>query len=292
MEEIKKYLTPPAVFVAEASLESAEMVIMGLPWDCTSSWQAGSRFGPQAIRQAFAGIESWSPYCRRDLADMAIHDAGDLELPFGDTEGTLAIVRRAAGGLIGANKKVVAPGGEHLLALPLVQAYHDKYGDELHVLHLDAHCDLREDFLGVRLSHATVMRRVEEVVGKERLSHFFLRSGDREEWRHLEAAPHKHGLGYPCGTETIEGMDLSYLSGKKLYITLDLDVFDPAVLPGTGVSDAGGITFADFMGLLDKLRGYDIIGCDILELCPPADPSGNSALTSCKIMRELMLSMG
>ncbi len=278
-------------FVATDSLQDAEMVILGLPWDCTSSYKAGSRFGPTAIRNAFTAVESWSPYCGKDLEEAAVHDIGDIELPFGDTQKTLEIIRREAESLVGMNKKIVALGGEHLLTLPLVQAYHAKLGNELHVLHLDAHCDLREDYLGVKLSHATVMRHIQCVLGAERVSHFFLRSGDREEWKRLKASPHKHLLCYPCSNESLDNLDLSYLQGKKLYISLDLDVFDPATLPGTGVTDAGGISFIDFMYLLDKLRGFDIIGCDITELSPPADPSGNSAVTTCKILRELMLCM-
>jgi len=278
-------------YFASATLDEAEFVIWGLPWDCTSSYRSGSRFGPQAVRQAFEAVESFSPYRQKDLQDINIHDAGNLELPFGDTLLTRVLVRSQTEKFLQQAKKLITIGGEHLLSYPIIEHYHRLYGDQLHVLHLDAHCDLRDEYLGVKLSHATVMWLVQRLLGPENISHFFIRSGSKEEWQLLTQAPHVHCPRYPCGHAKINEIDLAYLKGRKLYLSIDIDVFDPSVVPGTGVPDAGGISFSDFMAFLGLLDSYEIVACDLTELTPDADPSGASAVLAAKVLRETILRM-
>lgn len=278
-------------YFADSTLDRAEFVLWGLPWDCTASYRAGSRFAPQALRDAFEAVESYSPYCGKDLQDLNIYDAGNLELPFGDTEKTLSLVRLQSEKFLLNGKKLVTIGGEHLLSYPVIESYYKAYGKQLHILHVDAHCDLREEYLGVKFSHATVMQLVRGLIGPENMSHFFIRSGSREEWQLLTESVHTHCLCYPYGRQKIDEIELGYLRSKKLYLNIDVDVFDPAMMPGTGVADAGGIFFDDFLQFLDLLNGCEIVGCDLMELAPEVDPSGVSAVTTAKILRETILRM-
>ena len=278
-------------YFADSTLDRAEFVLWGLPWDCTASYQTGSRFAPQVLRNAFEAVESYSPYCGKDLQDLNIYDAGDAELPFGDTGKTLNLIRGQSKKFLSDSKKLITIGGEHLLSYPVIESYYKAYGEQLHILHLDAHCDLREEYLGVKFSHATVMYLVRELIGSENMSHFFIRSGSREEWQLLTESVHRHCLCYPYGRQKIDEIDPGYLRSKKLYLSIDLDVFDPAVMPGTGVADAGGIFFDDFLQFLDLLDGCGIVGCDLMEMVPEVDPSGVSAVTTAKILRETILRM-
>jgi len=278
-------------YFARTPLEQADLVIWGLPWDCTTSYRAGTREGPYALRRAFEAVESFSPYCDQDLEDLKIHDAGNLELPFGDTDQTLALIRRHTQRFLQQNKKLISLGGEHLLTLPLIEQYYKHFGPNLHILHLDAHCDLREEYLGVKFSHASVMSLTREHIGIDNISHFFIRSGSRKEWLRLRQSPHTYVLNYPCTEDTIDKIPLDYLRNNKLYLTIDLDVFDPALIPGTGVPDAGGITFDDFISFLDRLNGFNLVGCDLMELAPQIDPTGASSITAAKILRETIFKM-
>jgi len=286
-----KPLNHQRFFFAEAEYAEAEVVLWGLPWDCTASFRAGARFGPGALRRSFEACESFSPYFEKDLCEAAIHDAGDMELPFGETDRTLQMVETRAQQFLEHRKRLVSLGGEHLLSLPVIEAYHRVHGEALHVVHIDAHCDLREMYQGNRYSHATVIRRVVERLGAERVSHFFLRSGTREEWEYLRTAPHAHLLRYPFSKERVGDPDLGYLEGRKLYVTLDFDVFDPAMLPGTGVVDTGGILFQDYLQLLHRLGELEVVGCDLMELAPEVDPTGASAVVAAKILRETIVMM-
>jgi agmatinase len=276
------------LYFARSEPETAAAVVWGLPWDCTCSYRRGARFGPQALREAFEAVESFSPYCLRDLEDVPVHDAGDMELPFGDTEKTLRLIRLRAGELAPAGRKLVTIGGEHLLSYPVIEHYHGLYGGGLHVLHVDAHCDLRGEYLGVRLSHATVAHLVTELVGAGNISHFFLRSGSRAEWRSLGKHPHSHFAASAGGTQTAGGADLGYLEGKKLYLSIDIDVFDPSLVPATSVPDAGGIFFDQFLRFLRLIEPFDIVGFDLMEL---ACENGRcaSAVAAAKILRETLL---
>ncbi|MEM0530809.1 agmatinase [Zongyangia sp. HA2173] len=267
----------------DATFEEADTVLFGAPYDCTTSYRPGTRFASHTMRGESYGIETYSPYQDKDLTDYAIFDGGDLELPFGDPIPALRMIEEATGKILDAGKRPLMIGGEHLCTLGAARATVKRYPD-LYFLHFDAHADLREDYLGQRLSHATVLRRVWDLVGDHRIFQYGIRSGDREEfyWGRDHVFTHKFDLR---GIEET----VKCLEGKPVYFTLDLDVLDPSVFPGTGTPEAGGVTFPELMEAMAQLSRLSIVACDVNELCPPLDPSGISTAMACKVLRELLL---
>ncbi len=269
----------------DADFSEAEIVLFGAPFDGTASFRPGARFGPAAIRGDSFGLETYSPYGDRDLTEMRVCDAGDLETPFGNAETVLAMVETRAGEIYGAGKRPFLLGGEHLVSLGAIRAAAKRHPG-LHLLHLDAHTDLRSDYLGEALSHACVIRRAWEILGDGRIHQFGIRSGEREEFAFAEAHTDLHRF-------TLDGWarTLGALGGSPVYLTLDLDVLDPAYLPGTGTPEPGGVTFAELLTALLQLNRVRLVGCDVVELSPPYDASGASTAAACKLTRELLLQM-
>lgn len=268
-----------------AEYESAHTVLFGAPFDGTTSFRPGARFGPAAIRGESFGIETYSPYCDRDLNDYNIFDGGDLELPFGNPSRALNLIQEYTQKLLEDNKRFVMLGGEHLVTLGALSTVAARYPD-LHIIHFDAHTDLRTDYLGEELSHATVMYRAWRLVGDGRIHQFGIRSGEKYEFEFAKAhtALHKFDLlGFEKTT--------AQLRGKPLYFTLDLDVLDPSIFCGTGTPEAGGVTFQALMDAVLQLHQLNIVGCDINELSPHYDQSGSSTAAACKITREILLQM-
>ena len=266
--------------------QEAGTVLFGAPFDSTTSYRPGSRFGSAAIRRESYGIESYSPYQDKDLLDSAVLDSGDLELPFGDTALALAQIEERAAAILGAGKRPFLLGGEHLVTLGAFRAAFEKYQD-IHILHFDAHADLREDYLGVRLSHACVLRRCWELCGDGKIFQFGIRSGDREEfrWGASHVSTHKFDLN---GLESC----LEQLGDTPVYFTLDLDVLDPSVLPGTGTPEPGGVTFEELRRAVTLVcEKANVVACDVNELSPPCDQSGVSTMVACKIVREMLLAL-
>jgi len=266
----------------ESTIENSDTVIFGVPFDGTTSFRPGARFGPAAIRNESFGIETFSPYCNRDLEDFKIADMGDLELPFGNTERVLAEIENTADEIFLLNKRPVMLGGEHLASLGAIRAAKRHYGD-LVILHFDAHADLRSDYMGERLSHATVMRRVYELVGDGQIYQFGIRSGERAEFEFAA----EHTIMERFTVKTVSDVVKNLRS--PVYLSIDLDVLDSSVLPGTGTPEAGGISFLEFAEAINALKGLNIVGADIVELAPHYDQSGASTAVACKILRELLL---
>jgi len=265
------------------SYEECEICIVGLPYDGTSSYRPGARFGPNAIRKASWGMETYSPNLRRDLADLKICDLGDLEIPFGNREIALAKIREAIEKIINDGKYPVLLGGEHLITLPVVEAFRNRFRD-LAVVQFDAHTDLRDEYLGETLSHSTVMRRISEVVGTERLFQFGIRSGSREEFSYANDI----GSLYDFSDDGFHRA-MSNIKGKPVYISLDVDVLDPSVLPGTGDPDPGGIDYSEIQWALQILGKARVIGFDVVELSPNHDPSEVSSIVTSNLVREMIL---
>lgn len=272
----------------DAEYEDADIVLYGAPFDSTTSFRPGTRFAGQAIRNESYGLETYSPYQDRDLTECSLFDSGDLELAIGDSGMVLDAIEERAGIILEDGKIPFLIGGEHLVTLGAVRAAVRKY-PSLHIIHLDAHTDLREDYLGVRLSHACVLRRCWELVGDGRIHQFGIRSGEREEFRWAAQGHTKlHPFCLDGLQETIEK-----LQGVPVYFTVDLDVLDPAYFPGTGTPEPGGITFPELMrAVTDVCSKVNIIGCDVNELCPGYDSSGVSTAVACKIIREMLLAIG
>ena len=267
--------------------EESRIVIFGAPFDSTTSFRPGTRFGSQAIRNESYGLETYSPYQKKDLTDFKIFDSGDLELPIGDTARVLYQIEDRAGEILRDGKLPFMIGGEHLVTLGSVRAAAKKYPD-LCIVHFDAHADLRQDYLGVELSHACVLRRCWELVGDDRIFQFGIRSGDREEFLWAEKG---HVNMHPFDLKGLS-QAVDRISGKPVYFTLDLVVLDPSVFPGTGTPEAGGVTFLELLQAVLLVCGKcRVIACDVNELCPPFDQSGVSTATAGKIVREMLLAL-
>lgn len=266
--------------------KDASIVLFGAPFDGTVSYRPGARFGSSAVRSESYGIETYSPYQDKDLCDIEVYDGGDLELPFGNTEHALYVIENYCRRLIKDKKVPVMVGGEHLVTLGTVRALVDEYPD-LHVIHMDAHTDLRDHYLGEKLSHACVMKRLWEILGDKRIFQFGIRSGEKHEFEFAE----KHLFIRKFDFSGLEEL-LPRLSGKPVYLSLDLDVLDPSVLGGTGTPEAGGVTFKELLGALLKMKDLVMVGADVCELAPHYDPSGVSTAVACKLLREILLLIG
>ncbi|MGI5962500.1 MAG: agmatinase [Lawsonibacter sp.] len=266
--------------------EQAHTVLFGAPFDSTTSNRPGTRFGPSALRRESYGLETYSPYQDRDLTDCRVLDSGDLELPLGETTGVLAAIEARAAAIMEAGKRPFLLGGEHLVTLGAFRAVFARY-PEVRILHLDAHADLREDYLGVQLSHACVLRRCWELTGDGRIFQFGIRSGDREEWQWGR----EHVTCHPFDLAGLEER-VAALGDVPVYVTVDLDVLDPSVFPGTGTPEPGGISFEELRrGVTWMCSHCRVVGCDVNELSPHYDPSGVSNAVAAKVVREMLLAL-
>ena len=269
----------------DAAYDESGIVLFGAPFDGTTSYRPGTRFASAAMRNESVGIETYSPYQDRDLCDCAIFDGGDLELVFGNTEKTLATIEACAQTVLDDGKIPCMIGGEHLVTLGALRAAVKAHPD-LHILHFDAHADLRDDYLGEPLSHATVLRRAWELVGDGKIYQFGIRSGERAEFEFAKAHTFMSKF-------SLSGLDqaIEQLGDKPVYLTIDLDVLDSAVFPGTGTPEAGGVSFQALIDAVIKLSGLNIVACDVNELSPMLDASGASTAAACKLLREVLLSV-
>lgn len=261
----------------------SKIVIFGAPYDSTTSFRPGTRFGPSAMRNESFGIETYSPYQDKDLLDINVFDSGDLELIFGTPEKALSDIEAAADEILTDNKMPCMIGGEHLVTLGSVRAAAKRYSN-LHIVHFDAHADLREDYLGERFSHACVMHRCHDILGDGRIYQFGIRSGDREEFNFAENHTIMQKFNFDGLKEAVEK-----IGQNPVYFTLDLDVLDPSQFPGTGTPEAGGVVFTELLNAIKEVSKLNIVGFDVNELCPVYDQSGASTALACKLLREILL---
>lgn len=266
---------------------AAKIVLYGAPFDSTTSFRPGARFGPAAMRHESFGLETYSPYQDADLTDCAVFDSGDMELCFGSSEAALADIEARAAEILADGKLPLLLGGEHLVTLGAVRAAVKKYPN-LHIIHFDAHADLRDDYLGAKLSHACVIRRCHELVGDGRIHQFCIRSGEREEFAFAKEHTQMQKFTFDGLEETVAQLKAD---GTPVYFTIDLDCLDPAVFAGTGTPEAGGVSFVQLLAALRCVCTANVIGADINELAPMLDASGVSTATACKVLRELLLAL-
>ncbi|CCV63725.1 Putative agmatinase [Alteracholeplasma palmae J233] len=267
-----------------SNYEEADVVIYSVPMDATTSFRPGTRFAGNAIRVDSFGVEWYSPYRDRDLKNYKTVDTGDLDLPIGAVEDALNIVYDATKTILEDNKVPMMIGGEHLVTYPVLKAVKEKY-DNLHVIHLDAHTDLREEFFGRELSHATFMRQAHKFLGDHKIFQFGIRSGDKHEFEWAKKHIHQQKFDFTGLDKVVE-----QLKDVPVYITIDLDVLDPAVFPGTGTPEAGGMQYKELLWAIDQFEKLNhIVGADIVELAPMLDPSGASTAVACKTLREMVL---
>lgn len=267
-----------------AEYAEAATVLFGAPFDGTTSYRPGARFAPQAMRSESFGIETYSPYRKADLEEAFVCDIGDIDIPIGNTFESLYLIGQLSGEILKDGKKPLMMGGEHLVSVPAVKAAWEKYPD-LAVLHFDAHTDLREEYLGEKMSHSAAMRRVHDFMGDGAIWQFGIRSGMAEEY-----AWAREGHTY-LNEFTLDAVPkaVKAVGSRPVYLTVDLDVLDPSVFPGTGTPEAGGVSFNELMKALAALKGLDIVAADVVELSPHYDPSGISTAAACKVVREIAL---
>ena len=271
----------------DSNYEESKIVLFGAPFDSTTSFRPGARFGSSAIRHESFGIETYSPYQDKDLLDRKVFDCGDLELSFGLPEDALNDIEEHTGKILNDGKLPLMIGGEHLVTYGAVKAVFKKYPD-LEIIHFDAHADLRDDYLGAKLSHACVIRRCFELVGKGRIHQFCIRSGERDEFLFARENTDMHKFGFDGLSEVCEELKKN---NTPVYFTLDLDCLDPSVFCGTGTPEAGGVNFTELLGAILEVSKTNIVGADINELAPMLDISGASTAVACKILREIILSI-
>ena len=259
---------------------SSNIVMLGLPFDGTVSYRPGSRFAPEQIRLASWGLEEYSPYFDKHLEDCNFHDAGDLEFPLVNTKKSLDVIRKNVEEIYRDGKRVFGIGGEHLVTLPEIQAI-SKYVDNLAIVHFDAHTDLREEYLGEPLSHSAVIRHSAEIIGFENLKQIGIRSGMKEEFELMKK----------YNTLIHEYKELDIFKDKNIFVTVDLDVLDTSIMPGTGTPEVGGLDFNQLVGWFKYLSQFNIIGADVVELAPDYDASGASTAVATKVIRELLMAV-
>ena len=273
----------------DAPFDAAKVVLFGAPCDSTTSFRPGTRFGPSAMRAESFGIETYSMLQDRDLAeDACVFDSGDLELPFGAPGRALDMIAARAAEILDAGKVPFLLGGEHLVTLGAVRAAAARHPG-LRIVHFDAHADLREDYLGEKLSHACVLRRCHDLLGDGRIFQFGIRSGTRDERRFM--------LDGHVTTELFSDATLPSVLAEigpeaPVYLTIDMDVLDPSEFPGTGTQEAGGLSYARLVDDVRRICGrLNVVALDNVELSPALDPSGRSTALACKFLREELLAL-
>jgi agmatinase len=255
--------------------EPGGITLLGCPLDVTSSFRGGTKFAPESIRRASWTLETYSPYLKLDLDEMAFYDAGNIELRQGDLGYSLELIESAVTEIVGKGRKILLLGGEHLITYPILKAMKNRFGD-VQIVHFDAHCDLRDEYEGQKLSHATVMKRVKDMGGPEIL-HIGIRSGTRREFEEL----------LPIDSPELLAARLS--RSVPVYVTFDMDVFDPSCVPGVTTPEPGGLTFNDVMEYFSVFSGLNIVGADIVELSPDYDTTFVSSISASKVAREMLM---
>lgn len=276
------------VFIcSQPDFEKAEAVLYGMPMDWTVSFRPGSRFGPGRIREVSLGLEEYSPYIDRHLEEVSYFDAGDIPLPFGNPQESIDMIEDYIETLLAKGKFPLGMGGEHLVTWPIIKAFHKKYQD-LVVIHIDAHADLREQYEGQPLSHSTPVRKICNLIGAENVYSFGIRSGMREEFQFAEESG-MHMAKFDVA-EPLKKV-LPELAGRNVYVTIDIDVLDPAHAPGTGTAEAGGITSKELLEAITMISNADVtvVGADLVEVAPVYDHSEQTAIAAAKFIREMLL---
>ncbi|MER2008636.1 MAG: agmatinase [Psychrobacillus sp.] len=276
------------VFIkSKQNYDEAQAVIYGMPMDWTVSYRPGSRFGPQRIREVSIGLEEYSPYLDRELDDVNYFDAGDIPLPFGNAAKSLDLIEGFIRQLLQDGKIPVGMGGEHLVSWPVMKTVANKY-DNLAIIHMDAHTDLRVEYEGEPLSHSTPIRKIAEHIGPKNVYSFGIRSGMKEEFDWAK----ENGMQI-AKFEVLEPLKkvLPTLEGRPVYVTIDIDVLDPAHAPGTGTVDCGGITSRELLASIHAIAnsGVNVVGFDLVEVAPIYDQSEQTANTASKLLREMLL---
>lgn len=271
-------------YLSSSENPDSQIWIFGIPYDGTSSNRPGARFAPDAVRISSEGIESYSPYQSLDLNGLRFYDYGNIEVPHANPEMMVDEVHGFITGLLMQGKRFLAIGGEHSISYPIIRACSEQYKN-LFVIYFDAHCDMRDSYGGSIYSHASVAKRILEVIPSIRFMSFGIRSGDTHEFTFARNLPHF----YPFTLNEVKNVLETIPKEAPVYVTIDLDVIDPGFFPGTGAPEPCGIKPGDLLDAVLSFRSLNIVGIDVVELCPPADSSGVSATLAAFFVRELLL---
>ncbi len=270
-----------AFYYATAGASDAGIVIVGMPLDRTSSFVPGARFGPDIVRMAADNTESFSPYQKRGISGINIHDAGNLEFTFATAVSPLELVAATTGRNLARGAKQLAIGGEHTITPVIVTELARNFPD-LCVVQYDAHSDLRQDFLGERVCHATAMARVLDAIPRERLFQLGIRSFSQASEM---SEPNLFPFEVLAPTKQVR----SALGSRPVYVTLDIDVIDPGAMPDVQTPEPGGCSYRDLALSLAELAGLRVVGCDLVEICPRTMQPSAGAATAAELTRELCL---
>lgn len=285
VHQFREMLDEKASFMASSKdYNQSSKVIIGIPMDATTSFRPGTRLAPYRVREVSESVEEYSVYQDKSLEEIDFYDAGDIIIPFGNVGESLRRIEEVSRGLVKVGKKVFAIGGEHLVSLPLIKSYHRQYSN-LTVVQMDAHADLRHDYLGETLSHATVMRHVVQEIGDKNLYQLGIRSATREELKYAAA---KTCLYLDRFLDVLDEV-IKKIGDRPVYLSLDIDVLDPAFAPGTGTPEAGGISSRELLQALHRLGELQVVGFDMVEISPPYEKGDNTSILGAKILREALL---
>ena len=276
----------PPFIACRPDPDGAAVVLYGIPFEGRVNQRKGAALGPGAVRRASDLLETYAPAVGLDLADLALADAGDVPVPDADPRAALAAVGRELRAVLDPRQRWVFLGGDHTVTAPIVSAALRHYPD-LRVVQFDAHPDLRREYLGEGWNYASAMTRVLEHLAPDRLYQIGLRTGDREEW--VPARGTRVFPGWSVPVAQAAAQVAAEVAGRPLYVTIDIDVLDPAVAPGTGSPEPGGIAVADLLAALRQLGAAPVVGFDLVEVSPLWDPTGRTAITAAAIVREAIL---
>ncbi|MCK5073207.1 MAG: agmatinase [Bacteriovoracaceae bacterium] len=291
-----KLISPKNLFdstIPGTDINPGHIHLVGFPFDGTACFRKGTSLGPQKIREASENIETYSPYLDRDTTNTPIIDLGDLPIgKTGDVEKDWNHANHVFFELLkdhdikNENFRILTMGGEHSISYAPIKYHLEKFPD-LVLIHLDAHADLRDGYEGYHYSHASIIRRVLDHFGNEHeLIQYGIRSGTCEEYKWIR----ENKTLIKDRTTFLQKIS-SIEERRPIYLTLDLDYFDPAFFPGTGTPEPGGEDFSSFVELLNILNKKYFVGADVVELSPNIDSTGNSSIFAAKIIRELLLTL-
>ena len=288
LKDLSLFNNDGAIFMgAQRDIDQCRVSLLGVPYDGTCCFRPGARFGPSAVREDSYGIETYCPQLNLDLEDINFTDTGSLDVPLGDAKLTLDYIRDATDILLKKNLKPLIIGGEHSITSGVIKSLITNYPD-LIMLQLDAHADLRDEWLGSKFSHACTMKRCLEILPSKKIFQIGIRSGTKSEFLEMNNSKRliQHTLGK--NAKSLEEA-LKSFKGRPIYLTFDLDWFDPSIMPGTGTPEPGGYFWGDFAAIIDVIKSHNLIGADVVELSPKLDNTGISSILAAKVIRSLIM---
>ena len=288
LKDLSLFNNDGAIFMgAQRDIDQCSVSLLGVPYDGTCCFRPGARFGPSAVREDSYGIETYCPQLNLDLEDINFTDIGSLDVPLGDAKLTLDYIRDATDILLKKNLKPLIIGGEHSITSGVIKSLITNYPD-LIMLQLDAHADLRDEWLGSKFSHACTMKRCLEILPSKKIFQIGIRSGTKSEFLEMNNSKRliQHTLGK--NAKSLEEA-LKSFKGRPIYLTFDLDWFDPSIMPGTGTPEPGGYFWGDFAAIIDVIKSHNLIGADVVELSPKLDNTGISSILAAKVIRSLIM---